>query len=60
MEGQKWKGTPNKRSATKPTQNQSNTMEARFTWLDILVTNKGTQVKFNAYGLKKTKDQKNI
>ncbi len=48
----------NKRLATKPTQGQPNTMEARFAQLEALVAIMGTQVKSTTSELRKAKDRK--
>ncbi len=55
--GQKRKNAANKRSATKPTQNQPNTMEVRFTQLEALVINMAAKVKSIAFGPRKVKDR---
>ncbi len=48
----------NKRLATKPTQGQPNTMEAKFAQLEGLVTSMVTQVKSITSEARKAKDQK--
>jgi gluconate kinase len=46
-----------KGSTTKLVQGQPNTMEARFAWLEALVTSMATQVKSTTSGLGKVKDR---
>jgi hypothetical protein len=55
--GKKGEGATNKRSATKLTQGQPNTMEARFVRLEALVTSMTTKVKSNTSWSRKAKDR---
>jgi hypothetical protein len=55
--GQKGEGVTNKGLVTKLIQGQpNNTMEARFVWLEVLVTSMMTNVKSNTFRSKKAKD----
>jgi hypothetical protein len=53
------KGVANSELSTKLILIQSNAMEAKFAQLKALVMNMVAQVKSNAFGLEKVRDQKN-